>query len=131
MGITETWLFESFGAAYRQSFSDCRLSCCAGDLICTYMLDKLSNTYVDILTWFSIEDGSQKPGATRSRNANLFDVEPFNDRLASGDVRAEADCNEDGIVNLLDVDFFMGGRPWKRFVVSHGRAVCFGTIIAF
>ena len=38
---------------------------------------------------------------------NLLDVDPFIDRLASGDFQAEGDCNEDGVVNLLDVDPFI------------------------
>ena len=38
---------------------------------------------------------------------NLLDVDFFIDRLGTGTYQAEADCNEDGVVNLLDVDFFI------------------------
>ena len=38
---------------------------------------------------------------------NLLDVEPFIGRLSSGEFQAEADVNEDGTVNLLDVEPFI------------------------
>ena len=38
---------------------------------------------------------------------NLLDVDPFVDLLTSGDFQNEADINQDGVVNLLDVDPFV------------------------
>ena len=38
---------------------------------------------------------------------NLLDVQPFIDLLGNGDFQAEADVNKDGIVNLLDVTPFI------------------------
>ena len=38
---------------------------------------------------------------------NLLDVDFFIDRLATGTFQAEADCNQDGEVNLLDIDPFI------------------------
>ena len=38
---------------------------------------------------------------------NLLDVEPFIDLLTSGGYQCEADVNEDGFVNLLDVEPFI------------------------
>ena len=38
---------------------------------------------------------------------NLLDVEPFIDLLTSGQFQAEADINQDGVVNLLDVQPFV------------------------
>ena len=38
---------------------------------------------------------------------NLLDVEPFIGVINSGTFQSEADCNEDGVVNLLDVEPFI------------------------
>lgn len=38
---------------------------------------------------------------------NLLDVQPFIDLLNSGNFQAEADINQDGVVNLLDVNPFI------------------------
>ena len=40
-------------------------------------------------------------------NINLLDVDPFIEVLGSGDYQGEADTNEDGAVNLLDIDSFI------------------------
>ena len=42
------------------------------------------------------------------RSVNLLDVGPFVDRISTGTYQPEADTNEDGEVNLLDVDSFIG-----------------------
>ena len=36
-----------------------------------------------------------------------MDITPFVQILVSGDYQTEADTNEDGVVNLLDVDMFI------------------------
>ena len=38
---------------------------------------------------------------------NLLDVDFFIDRLSTGTYQAEADCNQDGAINLLDIDPFI------------------------
>ena len=38
---------------------------------------------------------------------NLLDVEPFVDLLSTGEFQVEADINGDGFVNLLDVGLFV------------------------
>ena len=38
---------------------------------------------------------------------NLLDIEPFVTLLTNGDFQAEADINQDGLVNLLDIEGFV------------------------
>ena len=64
---------------------------------------------------FTLTGGFQLPAAdavllgdvNQDGVVNLLDVDPFIALLTNGTFQAEADCNQDGVVNLLDVDPFI------------------------
>lgn len=51
--------------------------------------------------------GFQRGDVNQDGSINLLDVQPFVDLLASGGYQYEADMNNDTAVNLLDVDSFI------------------------